>query len=360
MSFMRIRKWWRQLSITRRLIIVLTSSFASLIVLFSITLNVIMTHSVWRAAKIYATQEMRTLLSIVGNSTNLHHDLVQELSWRKGEYIFYYGRVTKNGKVLVSTRHMQHIFKHTTFPLNDDLKNLKKLTFKIHHIKDSDYLIAALVPNGKPNILIELALDITYVNKILDLIYETSLWILIFYLVVVVWLARRIIEASLMQLKTITKHFQKITTQHLSLNVDENKFPIELRDLVVRSKCVLSEIDRELVRLVDFASELSHELRTPLQIMLGQTEIAITSQYSQAKMMETLQTNLQELQAMQALVENMMLLSRLDAGKNTLNCEQFSAVDEVYAILASYQIRFQEQQLTYKVVGDVTVHADRI
>ena len=85
MSLLPIKKWWRPLSITRRLIIGFTSSFVLLIILFSIIFDMIITHSVWNVAKIYARQEMSTLLAIVNNPAERDKNLMRELSWNEGE-----------------------------------------------------------------------------------------------------------------------------------------------------------------------------------------------------------------------------------------------------------------------------------
>ena len=360
MSLLPIKKWWRPLSITRRLIIGFTSSFVLLIILFSIIFDMIITHSVWNVAKIYARQEMSTLLAIVNNPAERDKNLMRELSWNEGEDIFYYGQVIEHGKVIASTRHMQNIFKGVAFPMNQNVSNLNNLTFNIASVKGNRYLMTALIPKNQPSMLIKLAFNITFVNKILTLIYQTSLWILIIFLVLVVWLARGIIKASLQPLKTIVQHFQKITTKNLTLQLNEEEFPEELRELVIRSKKVLNEIDRELQRLLSFSSEISHELRTPLQIMMGHTEIALASPISSEKIFQALKINLQELQSIQALIENMIILSRLDMGKHMLNYERFNVLDEMNAILSSYQIRFKEKQIECKVIGDVEIKADRI
>ncbi len=74
--------------------------------------------------------------------------------------------------------------------------------------------------------------------------------------------------------------------------------------------------EREVDRLKsEFVSVVSHELRTPLTSILGYTELLLAREFEPAERKEFIQTVHKEADHLSSLVEDLLNVSRLDAGK---------------------------------------------
>lgn len=67
-----------------------------------------------------------------------------------------------------------------------------------------------------------------------------------------------------------------------------------------------------------FVAEASHELRTPLTVIIGELEF-MEKHLEQSKLKENVTTALGELDRLTRLVEQLLILTRIDAGRLTLN-----------------------------------------
>ncbi|HEX8182227.1 MAG TPA: ATP-binding protein [Candidatus Saccharimonadales bacterium] len=65
-----------------------------------------------------------------------------------------------------------------------------------------------------------------------------------------------------------------------------------------------------------FTADVSHELRTPLTALKMETEVALLDSKSSGKeLRSTLRSNMEEVERMEALINNLLLLSSMEAGK---------------------------------------------
>src|SRR5258707_5242451 len=102
-------------------------------------------------------------------------------------------------------------------------------------------------------------------------------------------------------------------------------------DDLQRQNCVLKEQNRKLQQVAEYRStflaRLSHELRTPLTSILGFSEILLTQEElsdAQRGFCERIQTSARQLQAS---LNQLSDLSRLEAGRSELQREEFSLED---------------------------------
>ncbi len=110
-----------------------------------------------------------------------------------------------------------------------------------------------------------------------------------------------------------------------------------------------------------FIANASHELRTPLTLLRASAEVALRGlPPTDRDQRELLDDIVQESDHMTRLVDDLLLLSRLDAGRLELNCERL-AVDEVLGEVAREVDRLAQERgisLEYRLGGGL-VAADR-
>ncbi|MBE0628310.1 MAG: two-component sensor histidine kinase, partial [Burkholderia vietnamiensis] len=104
---------------------------------------------------------------------------------------------------------------------------------------------------------------------------------------------------------------------------------------------------------------VAHELRTPISILIGQTQVALTSRdRSVDRMRQTLQSNLEEFERLRVIINDMLFLSRSDRGERATDLKHVSLADEVRRMLDFLEIPLDEAQLRVQLHGDARAAVD--
>jgi signal transduction histidine kinase len=112
-----------------------------------------------------------------------------------------------------------------------------------------------------------------------------------------------------------------------------------------------------------FLANMSHELRTPLNAILGYTELILDSIYGE--MPEKVRAVLERLQAngrhLLGLINDVLDLSKIEAGQLTLSLDDYSLSDVVHGVVSAVEPLAAEKRLAFKaeVATDLpTGHGD--
>jgi GAF domain-containing protein len=99
-----------------------------------------------------------------------------------------------------------------------------------------------------------------------------------------------------------------------------------------------------------FLANMSHELRTPLNAILGYTELILDSIYGE--MPEKARAVLERLQAngrhLLGLINDVLDLSKIEAGQLTLPVEDYSLSDVVHGVVSAVEPLAAEKRLAFK------------
>jgi GAF domain-containing protein len=102
-----------------------------------------------------------------------------------------------------------------------------------------------------------------------------------------------------------------------------------------------------------FLANMSHELRTPLNAILGYTELILDSIYGEPS--EKMRAVLERLQAngrhLLGLINDVLDLSKIEAGQLTLSLEDYSLSDVVHGVVSAVEPLAAEKQLAF--IADV-------
>ncbi len=128
-------------------------------------------------------------------------------------------------------------------------------------------------------------------------------------------LARR----SMKPVANITSAARDITLKNLDMQLPEPRNPDdELGRLVLTFNDMIERIRTGVQKIQQFTGDASHELRTPLTIMHGEIEVALRKSRTVAEYKKVLRSSLQELVFMEKIVNDLLTLSRIDAGQVNL------------------------------------------
>lgn len=115
---------------------------------------------------------------------------------------------------------------------------------------------------------------------------------------------------------------------NLSERVPVPRPPDEIRELAETFNALLARLEKSFNTQERFISNASHQLKTPLTILKGELELIKKRQATETELAQFFESASSEIEHMIDLVEDLLLLARLEAGKDTLSLAPV-AVDEV-------------------------------
>jgi heavy metal sensor kinase len=152
------------------------------------------------------------------------------------------------------------------------------------------------------------------VNRFLLTLVAGSLLTLVIALIGGLWLADR----AMRPVKTITQAARAIGETDLSHRLNM-KSKDELGELANTFDAMLGRLQAAFERQRQFVADASHELRTPLTIVNLETSRALASRRSQTEYQDALNIIHYENDFMSSLVNDLLMLARMDAGQTTMD-----------------------------------------
>ena len=170
------------------------------------------------------------------------------------------------------------------------------------------------------------------------------------------WLADR----AMRPVQTITQAARQISESDLSRRMNLHQ-PDEIGQLADTFDAMLARLEAAFERQRQFTADASHELRTPLTIVNLEASRALSAPRSPKEYQRALGVIHSENELMGHLVNDLLTLARMDAGRELLQMEPLDLSDlalEVVERLEPLAAR-QKVQLTTGELPEVLIHGDR-
>ena len=148
-----------------------------------------------------------------------------------------------------------------------------------------------------------------------------------------------------------------IKASELSTRVPVPQAKDEIRELSLTLNEMLDRIQQAFHSQERFVADASHQLLTPLSIMKGELELMLKVE---EKDRETLvKSSLQEVDNLSGIVQEMLLLARVDAGMGALNLQDLSLDELIFEALARSEklARSKEIKLKFDVENESDAEA---
>jgi two-component system heavy metal sensor histidine kinase CusS len=172
-------------------------------------------------------------------------------------------------------------------------------------------------------------------------------------------LSRAVTRFGLAPLDRLSQEAAALSPANRQQRLQTDALPPELHDLATSFNGALERIQHAYERLEAFNADVAHELRTPVSILIGQTQVALTSRdRSVERMRQTLQSNLEEFERLRVIVNDMLFLSRSDRGERASDLKDVSLAGEVRRMLDFLEIPLDEAQLRAELHGDARASVD--
>ena len=131
-------------------------------------------------------------------------------------------------------------------------------------------------------------------------------------------------------LQAMLHNMQTINAKELSWRIETHDNDDEISRLATAFNAMLERLEGSFSAIKAFNTQASHELRTPLTIMRGEIEIALRKERSDEEYRRILEVQLEEIQALQTLIEDMLLFAE---GNASLGYEYFPKKQLPFSIL---------------------------
>jgi signal transduction histidine kinase len=112
----------------------------------------------------------------------------------------------------------------------------------------------------------------------------------------------------------MTQAARRIETERLAERLEGAEVDDELGRLARTLNEMLARLEAGFAQVRRFSADASHELRTPLTILKGEIEVALRSAREPVEYQRVLESALEEVERMARLVDDLLMLSRADAG----------------------------------------------
>jgi heavy metal sensor kinase len=127
-----------------------------------------------------------------------------------------------------------------------------------------------------------------------------------------------LMRGALRPVDEITRTAEGITSRNLAERLPVAETGDELERLAVALNGMIARLEEAFLQLHRFSADASHELRTPLTILHGELEAMARCADLPASVREGLGSTLEETERLSKIVENLLTISRLEAGEARL------------------------------------------
>jgi two-component system, OmpR family, sensor kinase len=122
---------------------------------------------------------------------------------------------------------------------------------------------------------------------------------------------------------------QEISASNLSRRIDSAEIKSELGSLAAVLNEMFARLEAAFQQQVRFTADASHELRTPLSVIHTHAQLALSKERTAEEYRKTIETCLRASSRMKDLVDSLLLLAGVDAGRLSLERQRIDLCDVV-------------------------------
>ncbi|MGF6774280.1 two-component system heavy metal sensor histidine kinase CusS [Paraburkholderia sp. GAS199] len=162
-------------------------------------------------------------------------------------------------------------------------------------------------------------------------------------------LAYYVLRRALRPVREIATRAAQISPASLSVRLDSEAAPVELRQLTNAFNAMLDRLAEGYQRLSQFAADLAHEIRTPVGALIGQTQVTLARSRDADEYQQLLESNLEELNRLSRIAENILFLAHADHATLTIEREPVDLHGELVRIADYFEGVADERGMRFDV-----------
>ena len=162
------------------------------------------------------------------------------------------------------------------------------------------------------------------------------------------FISRFLAGRSIIPIRNIIETTSRITKNNLNERVDLPDHKDELFQLSSSINELLQRIENTIEKERQFTSDASHELRTPLSSLRGTLEVLIRKPREQYEYDEKIKYSLSEIDRMTSIIEQLLLLARLDSNSSANNFVSKTTIYESLPIIIDEILSLHKKEISAK------------
>jgi len=161
-------------------------------------------------------------------------------------------------------------------------------------------------------------------------------------------IAAVVVRHGLLPLTEIAAQIETIRADDLAARIDATGIPREIAPIKQRLNDLLSRLQASFQRERRFTADVAHELRTPLAGIRSTIEVTLMRARESPEYQVVLSDCLEIVQNMQAMVNNLLVLARLDTRPMTFRQDRIVLGDLVDTCWQPFAERAQQRRITFE------------
>ncbi|MFL9947923.1 heavy metal sensor histidine kinase [Paraburkholderia agricolaris] len=162
-------------------------------------------------------------------------------------------------------------------------------------------------------------------------------------------LAYYVLRRTFRPVREIATRAAQISPASLSVRLDSEAAPVELRQLTHAFNAMLDRLADGYQRLSQFSADLAHEIRTPVGALIGQTQVTLAKSRDADEYQQVLESNLEELSRLSHIAENILFLAHADHAALSIDREPVDLRDELVRIADYFEGPADERGMCFTV-----------
>jgi two-component system heavy metal sensor histidine kinase CusS len=294
--------------------------------------------------------------------------LVQEVEleagvFADGQHYVHYSRILdEQGHVRLETPGVGKILPANVFPPPVRAAEVPHEAAQVKGDDGRHYLLVSAwgETGGKPAArrVIQVALDNTDELTAITRYQTASVLLLVLGMLLSAGVARSIVRRGLRPLRDIASVAEQITASRLNTRLQAQQWPLELATLARAFDGMLGRLDDSHTRLSQFAKEMAHELRTPIQVLMGQTEFALSKEREPHEYRQILEPTLEEFQKLTRMIDGLLFLAHAENPKTQIDCKELDARRELEAVREFHEALAADLGIAVTCQGQASLRAD--
>ena len=170
------------------------------------------------------------------------------------------------------------------------------------------------------------------------------------------WLAGRAVQP----VDAIVDQAEAIAAGAPQRSIEAFADTLEYARLVQVLNRMLGRLEAAMEAQRRFTADASHELRTPLTVLRGELEVALRRDRTPDEYTRVLRSSLEEAERLSRLAEDLLTLTRSEAGAQSLHLEEADLAGQVGGAVARFAQQAQEKgiELSFSPFGEVLAEYD--
>jgi two-component system heavy metal sensor histidine kinase CusS len=264
------------------------------------------------------------------------------------------------GRVVAESPKMRRVLPIEVFPKGLSIPGQRPAT-EIYHARNRKTfaLVTAVADLGGQRLTLQLAQDRTHDERFATRYAALLAAMLASVVITCAGVAVLVTRRSLRPLKHLAESIERIGATHLDERVPVGGWPDELQPLAIGFNKMLGRLEDSFTRLSQFSADLAHELRTPIAILRGEAEGALTKPRSAEEYREVIESSMEEMQRLSAMIDNLLFLARAET-IGLLDRKPFDGREAIEKVREFYEALAQEQGVELSSEGEGQVFAEPV